>query len=80
MEYTLLSSDQKNASYGLNDDGTIKITGVRVQIAIVGAPLDKFIQWDSPLFSLPGGTPANEIPVLIDGLVIKYVNDTYPNT
>ena len=80
MKFTLLSSDQKNASFSLNDDGTIKITGVRIQVGIVDAPEGKFIQVDLPVLTAPSGTVANDIPAFIDSAVIQYVKDTYPDT
>lgn len=81
MQYELYDTITQNAVYSSNPDGTLTAVNVAVQVNIVGAPADKFIQTDvlTPL-TIPADTEAQNIPAYIEAQALLYVQTTYPNT
>ena len=81
MNYTLLNSTTRNANFTANEDGSITVSNILVEIGIVGAPDGKFTQSDRvPDFNIPANQTSATQPAYIQAQVQAYVSATYPNT
>jgi hypothetical protein len=88
MTYTLLNTLTNNINYTHNNDGTITVTNLGVQVGIVGVPTGKFIQTelipttgvDAFPVIIPANMAASDIPAFLQTESQAYVTKTYPNS
>ena len=81
MEYQLKNVITRNGILKANDDGTITISNVNVEIKIVGAPEGKFIQTDTmSAIVIPATKTTAQQPAYIEEQALAYVATNYPNT
>ena len=71
----------RNATFITNQDGSLRANGVVVQVQIVGAIADKFIQTDIiPAFDIPASTTTANQPAYVEQVALDYISATYPNS
>ena len=80
MNFALYNTITLNATYKANEDGTLTVTNVLVQINIVGSPADKFIQTDTmPPIIVPATETMASAPAYVEAQAQAYVTTNYPN-
>lgn len=88
MTYALLNTLDNNINYVHNQDGTITVNNLVVQVGIVGAPTGKFVQTEAitsigvnafPIL-IPASMVASDIPAFLQTQAQDYITNTYPNS